>query len=150
MEWPVLSTYDSDHLTEISMPVGGIGTGFFSLGGRGALTDWQIMGRPHRGWRSPYCHLLLQSRTDEGDHGGPPLQRLHVLEGDLADGLGGDSGRGRRWPGFRVSAMSSSRRPIRSDAFGWRIPNVRCWCPLRLSIPLSREIPTPRACRSAS
>ena len=49
-DWPILSRYDEAHLKEIAMPMGGIGTGFFALGGRGQLTDWQLMSRPHRGW----------------------------------------------------------------------------------------------------
>lgn len=42
--------YDSDHLARIALPLGGIGTGTVSLGGRGELRDWQIMNRPARGF----------------------------------------------------------------------------------------------------
>ena len=45
-EWPVLTHYDSDHLAEIALPLGGIGTGTVSLGGRGELRDWEIMNVP--------------------------------------------------------------------------------------------------------
>ena len=41
--WPVLKTYDQDHIQKIKMPVGGIGTGTVSLTGRGSLEDWEIM-----------------------------------------------------------------------------------------------------------
>ena len=34
-EWPVLKHYDQDHLLNIALPMGGIGTGTVSLGGRG-------------------------------------------------------------------------------------------------------------------
>jgi len=57
--WKVLRRYDTEHLREIAMPVGGIGTGFFCLGGKGQLIDWQLMSRPHRGWRPLYSHLAL-------------------------------------------------------------------------------------------
>jgi len=49
-DWPVLKKYDQDHIYKIAMPVGGIGTGTVSLGGRGNLQDWEIMGRPAKGY----------------------------------------------------------------------------------------------------
>ncbi|MDR3261551.1 MAG: hypothetical protein LBT78_06915 [Tannerella sp.] len=45
-EWPVLKSYDRDHLFRIALPLGGIGTGTVSLGGRGELRDWEIMNMP--------------------------------------------------------------------------------------------------------
>ena len=30
VDWPVLKTYDQDHIQQIAMPVGGIGTGTIS------------------------------------------------------------------------------------------------------------------------
>ena len=44
-----LSNYDGSHLTRVSMPLGGIGTGSIGLGGRGELRDWEIMNRPAKG-----------------------------------------------------------------------------------------------------
>ncbi len=44
--WPVLKHYDQNHLLNVALPLGGIGTGTVSLGGRGELRDWQIMNRP--------------------------------------------------------------------------------------------------------
>ena len=49
-DWPVLRTYDSDHVERIALPLGGIGTGTVSLGGRGNLMDWEIMNRPAKGY----------------------------------------------------------------------------------------------------
>ena len=45
-QWPVLKTYDQNHLYQIALPLGGIGTGTVSLGGRGELRDWEIMNIP--------------------------------------------------------------------------------------------------------
>ncbi len=45
MTWPILTTYDGDHLARISLPLGGVGTGTISLGGRGNLRDVQVMNK---------------------------------------------------------------------------------------------------------
>lgn len=49
-EWPVLKHYDQEHTYKIALPLGGIGTGTVSLGGRGNLQDWEIMNRPAKGY----------------------------------------------------------------------------------------------------
>jgi len=71
-QWPVLRQYDGSHLARIALPLGGIGTGTVSLGGRGELRDWQIMNRPARGYstvttgnEAPFFALFV--RTAEGE-----------------------------------------------------------------------------------
>ena len=49
-DWPVLKHYDQEHTYRIALPIGGIGTGTVSLGGRGNLLDWEIMDRPSKGF----------------------------------------------------------------------------------------------------
>ncbi len=49
-DWPVLKSYDRDHLARIALPLGGIGTGTVSLGGRGDLRDWEVVNRPAKGF----------------------------------------------------------------------------------------------------
>jgi hypothetical protein len=49
-EWPVLKSYEQEHIYKIAPPLGGIGTGTVSLGGRGNLQDWEIMNRPAKGY----------------------------------------------------------------------------------------------------
>ena len=49
-DWPVLTSYDSAHLQRVALPLGGIGTGTVSLGGRGELRDWEIMNVPGKGY----------------------------------------------------------------------------------------------------
>ena len=49
-EWPVLKSYGPDQLHHIALPLGGIGTGTVSLGGRGELRDWMIMNVPAHGF----------------------------------------------------------------------------------------------------
>ena len=48
--WPVIKHYNSASLQEIALPLGGIGTGTVSLGGRGELRDWEIMNVPAKGF----------------------------------------------------------------------------------------------------
>ncbi|MBM4036048.1 MAG: hypothetical protein FJ291_30310, partial [Planctomycetes bacterium] len=48
--WPVLTRYDQGHLARIALPLGGIGTGTVSLGGRGDLRDWELVNRPAKGF----------------------------------------------------------------------------------------------------
>jgi len=49
-DWPILKQYDQRHIEAIALPLGGIGTGTVSLGGRGNLRDWEIMNRPSKGF----------------------------------------------------------------------------------------------------
>jgi len=49
-DWPVLKTYGGIYLEEVAMPLGGIGTGGVSIGGRGDLRDWELMNRGAIGW----------------------------------------------------------------------------------------------------
>ena len=48
----MLRNYDQDHLLNIALPLGGIGTGTVSLGGRGELRDWEIMNVPGKGYNT--------------------------------------------------------------------------------------------------
>jgi non-lysosomal glucosylceramidase len=48
--WPVLKRYDQEHIDKIALPLGGIGTGTVSLGGRGDLHDWEIMNCASKGF----------------------------------------------------------------------------------------------------
>jgi len=62
MRWPTLTRYDQDHLAHIALPIGGIGTGTVSLGGRGDLRDWEIVNRPAKGFKPRQAFFALYAR----------------------------------------------------------------------------------------
>lgn len=75
-KWPVLKTYDAQHIDRIAMPIGGIGTGTISLTGRGAIEDWEIMSRPAKGYnpqsgigvlrRAPFFAIYIKEEGKDG------------------------------------------------------------------------------------
>ena len=73
--WPVLTTYDQQHLGRIALPLGGIGTGVVSLGGRGDLRDWEIVNRPAKGFKPAQTFFALYAKAE----GKPAVAR--ALEG---------------------------------------------------------------------
>ena len=75
--WPVLHTYDQNHLARIALPIGGIGTGTISLGGRGDLRDWEIMNHPAKGFNPGGCFFAINIQTPGGD------SITRVLEGQI-------------------------------------------------------------------
>ena len=88
--WPVLKSYKGKYLDKVAMPLGGIGTGTVSLGGRGDLRDWELGNRGAIGWapafklveptiaNAPFFALYYQ-KEDE-DHG-----KIRLLEGPIAE-----------------------------------------------------------------
>ncbi len=64
--WPVLRHYDQDHLDKIALPLGGIGTGTLSLGGRGDLRDWEVVNRPAKGFSPRHSFFALWARPAGG------------------------------------------------------------------------------------
>lgn len=82
--WPVLKHYDGKHLFEVALPLGGIGTGTVSLGGRGELRDWEIMNVPAKeystvtmGNNAPFFAMYMKQEGQE--------PRTLLLEGPLDD-----------------------------------------------------------------
>jgi non-lysosomal glucosylceramidase len=66
IEWPVLRSYDADHLQRISLPLGGIGTGTIGLGGRGDLRDFELGNRPAKGFRPDVMFVAVRAETEHG------------------------------------------------------------------------------------
>jgi uncharacterized protein (DUF608 family) len=87
MTWPILTQYDQDHLARIALPLGGIGTGTISLGGRGDLRDFEIYSHPDKGFTPPNGFFALWAKPE----GGEPVARCleGVIEPWLYEGASG-------------------------------------------------------------
>lgn len=64
-------------LTEIAFPVGGIGTGNISIGGRGNLRDFEIFNRPAKGNVIPFTFFALWAKQNDKE----PVAK--ILEGKI-------------------------------------------------------------------
>src|SRR5215475_7851371 len=67
--------YTGHALREIAFPLGGIGTGTVSLGGRGQLRDWEIFNRPAKGRDLALCFFSLWARPEGGEAVARVLER---------------------------------------------------------------------------
>ncbi len=108
--WPVLRRYEGEQLRCVAMPLGGIGTGTVSLGGRGDLRDWEIGNRPAKGFVPRHSFFALRARRQ----GHAPVTR--VLEGPPLppyDGWSGARVPNAGLPRFR-SARFDSAYPLAS------------------------------------
>ncbi len=56
--WPRIREFQGKNTLEISMPLGGIGTGTVGIGGRGELKDWEIMNRGALGFKPAYRFIV--------------------------------------------------------------------------------------------
>lgn len=75
--WPVLTRYSGENLSRVAMPLGGIGTGSVSLGGRGDLRDWEVVNRPAKGFTPSSTFFALHTQVEDDE----PVTR--VLEGQI-------------------------------------------------------------------
>ena len=107
--WPVLKHYDAAHLRRIALPLGGIGTGTVSLGGKGDLRDWEIMNRPAKGFipkgaSSPFFSIHLSAPDGK--------KFTRILEGPLElddyEGHSGSPAPNHGLPRFREVSFSAA------------------------------------------
>ena len=79
-------SYTSEQAGEVAFPLGGIGTGTVSLGGRGQLRDWEIFNRPAKGRILPFSFVALSVRPEGGS------AAMRVVEGPLQPPFRGSNG----------------------------------------------------------
>ena len=106
--------FTGTQLSQIAFPLGGIGTGCVSLGGRGQLRDWEIFNRPDQGLSPGYVFPSIRVQQ------GSSAPFVSVLEARLrppyqgAFGLGSNSA-----PGLQrlESARFTGEFPLAHIAF---------------------------------
>src|SRR5882724_13490760 len=89
-------SYTSEHAGEVAFPLGGIGTGTVSIGGRGELRDWEIFNRPAKRRILPFTFVALWAKAEEES------PQVRVVEGPIQppytgwNGYSRESGQGLR------------------------------------------------------
>ncbi len=69
--------YKGNRTSEISFPLGGIGTGCIGLAGNGRLIDWEIFNKPNKGSLNGFSHFAIKAESE-----GRVID-ARVLHGDL-------------------------------------------------------------------
>lgn len=69
--------YTGARTSQISFPLGGIGTGCIGLAGNGRLIDWEIFNRPNKGSVNGFSHFAVRAERD-----GQVID-ARILHGDL-------------------------------------------------------------------
>lgn len=104
--WPVVKRYDADHLLRITLPLGGIGTGTVSLGGRGNLRDWEIVNRPAKGFTPGPAFFALWAKAP----GQPAVTK--AMEGPIDpaeyEGASGSPAQNHGLPRFRKASFAAA------------------------------------------
>lgn len=79
--WPIIKHYNQKHLSQIALPIGGIGTGTISLGGRGDWKDWEIVNRPAKGFNPGSPFFAIRIKSSDG------RARVRALQGPVDEHL---------------------------------------------------------------
>lgn len=80
-------TFTGEQLRRIAFPLGGIGTGTISLGGRGNLCDWEIFNRPGKGRHLPYTFFAIRTQMEGVEPVARVLERQILPPYDTGFGL---------------------------------------------------------------
>ena len=69
--------YQGSKTSQISFPLGGIGSGSIGLAGNGRLIDWEIFNRPNKGSINGFSHFAIRAE-EKGK-----VISARILHGDL-------------------------------------------------------------------
>ena len=86
--------YTGRELAELAFPLGGIGTGSISLGGRGQLRDWEIFNRPDKGRSPEYAFPAIWAQSGNAKPVARVLEARLMAPYQSARGLGPDNSPG--------------------------------------------------------
>jgi len=106
--WDDLSAVDrqfaylGDRSRYVRFPLGGIGSGGFSISGSGRLLDWSIRNRPSLQGYNGYSHFAVKAEQ------GGKLLDARVLNGPYDDNPSGGPGLRPMFDGFGHGAMRQS------------------------------------------
>lgn len=92
--------YENEYLSEISFPIGGIGTGSIGLSGSGRLCDFEIFNRPNKGSENGYSGFCVRAVKNGKTY-------VKALCGDVTKNLTGTYQK-RRYGGFGYGPSSST------------------------------------------
>jgi non-lysosomal glucosylceramidase len=99
-------SYTGSEAAEVAFPLGGIGTGTVSLGGRGELRDWEIFNRPGKKRVLPFSFVTLWVKGEGG------AAATRVVEGPLPPPFRGwngfERGSGQGLPHFQKAKFSAT------------------------------------------
>lgn len=85
--------YQGARTSQISFPLGGIGTGSIGLAGNGRLIDWEIYNRPNKGSVNGFSHFAIKAEA------GNRLLDARILHSDLHTPFQGEN-TGSRFSSF--------------------------------------------------
>ena len=114
--------FTGPHLKMLAFPLGGIGAGAVSLGGRGQLRDWEIFNKPDKGAAPNYAFPCIWAKAG----GAKPVAR--VLEARIQPPYEGASGLGsQNAPGLvrLASATFTGEFPLARIDFSDSVLPVR-------------------------
>lgn len=77
--------YRGARTSQISFPLGGIGTGCVGLAGNGRLIDWEIFNRPNKGGINGFSHFAIKAEREDGS-----VADARILHGDLSTPFQGE------------------------------------------------------------